>query len=181
MNINDKRICQLLGQQDPRGFNLLLEDYYRPLVLWADTYLKDIPAAEDLVQEFIVNFWEKRIYTRIEPEKLRGYLFTAIKNNALKHLAKIDPLRNPDLLDKSLVFEVMDIEDITEEMLQEIEREIERLPPRMREILRSVYVDGLRYKDVASKFNISIATVKTLLVRALKRLREIFAARKQFF
>lgn len=33
---------------------VLFNSYYRPLVLWADSFLGDIPAAEDLVQDFFV-------------------------------------------------------------------------------------------------------------------------------
>lgn len=175
MQINDKRICELLQRHDPRGFSLLLENYYRPLVLWADTYLKDIPAAEDLVQEFIVNFWERRVYERITPTNFRGYLFTSVKNSALKQLEKHDPLRHPHVLEE-MAFEMFDPDDLTEEMLRLLEAEIEKLPPRTREVLHAVYIDGLKHKEVAQKFAITIATVKTILMRAIKRLREVFAS-----
>lgn len=178
MHIDNKRICELLQRHDPKGFNLLLENYYRPLVLWADTYLKDIPASEDLVQEFIVNSWEKRIYGRITPDKLKGYLFTSIKNSALKQLEKRDPLRHPHVLE-DMTFEMFDPDDLTEEMILLLQAEIEKLPPRTREVLRAVYVDGLKYKEVARKFQITIATVKTILMRAIKRLREVLASWKK--
>lgn len=72
-------------------------------------------------------------------------------------------------------------DDITEEMLQAIEAEIKKLPPRMREVLTSVYIDGLSYRETSKKLNISISTVKTLLVNALKRLREKFSNYLQTF
>lgn len=72
-------------------------------------------------------------------------------------------------------------DDITEEMLQAIEAEIKKLPPRMREVLTSVYIDGLSYRETSEKLNISISTVKTLLVNALKRLREKFSNYLQTF
>ena len=45
----------------------------------------------------------------------------------------------------------------------------------MRQVLTSVYIDGLSYRETSEKLNISVSTVKTLLVNALKRLREIFS------
>ena len=52
MQVDDKLICKLLvGHDDPRGMEVLFNSYYRPLVLWADSFLGDIPAAEDLVQD----------------------------------------------------------------------------------------------------------------------------------
>ena len=70
---------------------------------------------------------------------------------------------------------------LTEEILQAMEEEIEKLPPRMREVLKAVYIDGLSYRETAEKFVISIATVKTLLVNALKRLRKVFSCFPRFF
>ena len=180
MQVDDKLICRFLGEHDHRGLEILFEYYYRPLVLWADTFLSDIPAAEDVVQDFLVDFWEKRAYERITSGSIRGYLFAAVRNRALKLLEKRDVLREaggvlPVLVDES------DTDWLTEEILQAVEAEIEKLPPRMREVLRAVYIDGLSYRETAEKFVISIATVKTLLVNALKRLRKVFSNFPRFF
>ena len=136
--------------------------------------------AEDVVQDFLVDFWEKRAYERITSGSIRGYLFAAVRNRALKLLEKRDVLREaggvlPVLVDES------DTDWLTEEILQAVEAEIEKLPPRMREVLRAVYIDGLSYRETAEKFVISIATVKTLLVNALKRLRKVFSNFPRFF
>ena len=180
MQVDDKLICRFLGEHDHRGMEVLFDYYYRPLVLWADTFLSDIPAAEDVVQDFLVDFWEKRAYERITSGSIRGYLFAAVRNRALKLLEKRDVLREaggvlPVLVDES------DTDWLTEEILQAVEAEIEKLPPRMREVLRAVYIDGLSYRETAEKFVISIATVKTLLVNALKRLRKVFSNFPRFF
>ena len=159
MQVDDKLICKLLvGHDDPRGMEVLFNSYYRPLVLWADSFLGDIPAAEDLVQDFFVAFWEQRAYARITSGNLRGYLFASVRNRALKLLEKRDPLR-----------------EACGELNENVEVEIEKLPPRTREVLKSVYIDGLSYRETADRFSISIATVKTLLVNALKYLRKVFS------
>lgn len=93
MFIDDNSICRLLKDRDSRGLELLFKYYYRPLVLWADTFLNDIPASEDLVQEFFVSFWEKHSYERITSGNLRGYIFVSVRNQSLKFLEKRDPLR----------------------------------------------------------------------------------------
>ena len=166
MQVDDKLICKLLvGHDDPRGMEVLFNSYYRPLVLWADSFL---------VQDFFVAFWEQRAYARITSGNLRGYLFASVRNRALKLLEKRDPLREAcgELNENA---EVEDTDWLTEEILQAIEAEIEKLPPRTREVLKSVYLDGLSYRETADRFSISIATVKTLLVNALKYLRKVFS------
>lgn len=174
MQTSDKFILRLLLEHNSYGMELMFQYYYRSLVLWADTYLNDIPAAEDLVQDFFLSFWENRSYERITSNNLRGYIFASVKNHALKLLEKRDPLREATTL-PSLELEDYKPDDITEEVLQTIEAEIKKLPLRMREVLTSVYIEGLSYRETSEKLNISISTVKTLLVNTLKRLREKFS------
>ncbi len=174
MRSADLRIYDILRGHDPRGMDLLFDVYYRPLVLWADTFLGDIPASEDLVQELFVAFWERRLYMNLSPGGLRSYFFAAVKNLALKYLNKKDPLRHVTRT-FPLIPDAIHPEDITEQMLQALTAEIEKLPPRTRQVLKAFYFEGLRYREIAEKFEISLATVKTLLVKALKKLREIFS------
>lgn len=157
MLINDDRICNLLNRKDPLGLEYLFDKYYRPLVVWANIYLKDLPASEDIVQDFYVSFWEKGSYEHILPARLKGYLFSAVKYMAIKHVEKKDPLRNPSQV-RGLLVEFIDVDDITEDMIRQVEAEIRKLPPRTRDVLMAVYYEGMRYKDVAARFSISTET-----------------------
>ena len=75
MQVDDKLIIGLLTANDPRGMEFMFTCYYRPLVLWTDTILNDIPAAEDLVQEFLVDFWQQHVYERISSGGIRGCFY----------------------------------------------------------------------------------------------------------
>lgn len=59
-----------------------------------------------------------------------------------------------------------------DEVFRRVEVEIGKLPPRTREIIRCVYLKGMKYKEVAEELGISVATVNSLLVKALKILRQ---------
>ena len=41
-----------------------------------------------------------------------------------------------------------------------------------REVIQCVYLKGMKYKEVAEELGISVATVNSLLVTALKKLRQ---------
>ena len=136
----------------------LFEEYYKPLVVWGDTFLNDVSRSEDLVQDFLIKLWEKRIGEKLEPSTLRSYLF-------------VDPVRYVcDFAHLEKPWEEYD--NMEEEVIQRIEREVKKLPSRSRDIIECVYLKGMRYKDVAAELNISVATVNTLLVNALKKLRQ---------
>ena len=170
MQESDDKICLLLQNGKEEGIDLLFVKYYKSLVLWADTFLNDIVKSEDIVQEFFVKLWERHLIADLRPDTLKYYLFTSVKNLALNALEKVDPLKKAydvNLIDTPQI----EYDDLTEELLCRVESEIEKLPPRSRDIVKAIYMEGLRYKEVADKFNISVATVKTLLVNALKKLR----------
>ncbi|HJA14068.1 MAG TPA: RNA polymerase subunit sigma-24, partial [Candidatus Butyricimonas faecavium] len=88
----DQKICSLLKVRKIGGMELLFREYYKPLVVWATTFLHDTQRAEDIVQDFFVKLWEKS-YVALLPETLKSYLFISIRNLALNQLDKIDPLR----------------------------------------------------------------------------------------
>ena len=171
MQQKDVQICDLLKNKKATGREFLFEEYYKPLVVWCDTFLNDISRSEDLVQDFLIKLWEKRIGEKLQPSTLRSYLFVSIRNLALNAKVKINPVRYVcDLGYFEKPWEEYD--NIEEEVIQRIEREIKKLPSRSRDIIECVYLKGMRYKDVAAELNISVATVNTLLVNALKKLRQ---------
>jgi len=171
--MNDVVIVRLLNEHNPHGMELLFGRYYRSLVLWADTFLDNIPLSEDLVQDLFVSLWKKSATGNLSIENLKSYLFTSVKNLALNRLDKRDPLKNAHPVCEVFA-QLIEPESIDEELLQALEAEIEKLPPRTKEVVKAVYIDGLKYKEAAQKLNISLATVKTLLVHALKRFRVAF-------
>ena len=170
MQEKDEEICVFLQNGKEKGLDLLFDEYYRSLVLWADTFLNDVKKSEDVVQEFFVKLWERHLVSGLRPETLKYYLFTSVKNLSLNALEKVDPLKRAYDINR-LNRPWVEYNNLTEEMLCRVEREIEKLSPRSRDVVKAVYMEGLRYKEVAEKLDVSVTTVKTLLVNALKKLR----------
>ena len=65
----------------------LFERYYRPLVVFAESYLHDLQSAEDLVQEQMVKLWSKQTFAGIVPEAL-GTFFVYRSEKCLYQLAR---------------------------------------------------------------------------------------------
>ncbi|WP_294140815.1 sigma-70 family RNA polymerase sigma factor [uncultured Sanguibacteroides sp.] len=149
----------------------LYHDYYEPLVLWADTIVKDMNLAEDVVQEFFIRLWEKKLYEHLKQKHLKSYLYTSVRNLALRKLQTKNKIEN--LPDISLVEKVWEDADHThDELIKHIMDEIQKLPPRSRKILECVHLKNMKYAEVAEEMGVSVSTVKTLLVRCVKSLRQ---------
>ena len=169
----DIRICELLQRRNSEGMKLLFENYFRPLVLWGATFLEHIGQAEDLVQDFFIKLWESGLAETLRPASLKSYLFTSVRNLALNAIEKKDPLKHASNI---AYFERPweEYDDFEEEIVKLVQEEIRKLPERTREVVTCVYLKGMRYKEVAQALNISVSTVNTLIVHALKKLRKAY-------
>jgi RNA polymerase sigma-70 factor, ECF subfamily len=158
---------------DEKAFEALFRRYYAHLCLYATQILKNPSAAEEIVQELFVRFWEKREETEIETS-LKNYLFRAVKNHCLNYIKhnQIKREYSQKFLAENEPFSAeYDFESQTE-LFRKIEESISALPEKRQEIFRLSRQEGLKYREIAEKMNISIKTVETQMGLAIKTLRE---------
>ena len=67
-----------------------------------------------------------------------------------------------------------------EKIIGEIKEELEQMPRQTRKIISLIFIQNMKYQEVADEMNISINTVKTLLRNGIKHLRNR-DLKKQFF
>lgn len=171
MQENDKVITELLSHHHEKGMEILFNRYYKPLVIYANRILNNIPDSEDLVQTFFVKIWEKSNSLSLQAQTLKSFLYISIRNMAFDKLEKKDPLKNTaNFCNLEIKWEEYDTGK--EEMFTIIEQEIELLPLRSREIIQCIYLQGFSYKETAEYLGVSISTVNTLLVNTLKKIRK---------
>lgn len=171
MFLSDKDILELMRKDKTAGIQQLFDRFYRPLVLFADEFLKDQSSAENVVQELFVKLWEDDYLLRSVGISLASYLYSAVRNQAISFLQKKDVLRGSRELE-GMDIPVEMIVDIDEERMDAVRQEVERLPERTRQVVEGVMLRGLKYKEAAEELEISINTVKFLLKAGIKRLRE---------
>ena len=175
MYFSDQDILASMRKDKTIGIQRLFDRYYRPLVLFADEFLKDRSAAEDLVQDFFVKLWEDDYLLKVAEGALGSYLYSAVRNRAISFLQKKDVLRDSQELGVIDIF-VDVVEDIDEERMDIVMKEVELLPERTRQVVERVMLRGLKYKEAAEELKISINTVKFALKEGTKRLRERLAS-----
>jgi RNA polymerase sigma-70 factor (ECF subfamily) len=147
--------------------------YCQPLINFANRYINDIHIAENIVQDIFFKLWEKR--SRLNPDSnIKSYIFTAVKNHALKYLRHYDVVKRSETELKSISLTVKTPEDFLheKEFAQSVQNAINELPERCRLIFSMNRFDQLTYAEIASVLNISIKTVETQMGRALKFLRK---------
>lgn len=171
MVAKDREICDLLNSHDERGMKLLFEVYYKSLVSWANTFLNNLEVAEDVVQEFFIALWNQEVHRELRPDSLSSFLRVLVRNRCYNRLTKRDVFTRFVSVERvDCMFEEYD--DTKDRIVAKVMDEIALLPPRSQEILKGVFIKGMKYREVAECYGISISTVKTLLGTAVRRLRE---------
>ena len=130
--------------------------------------------ADDLVQETLARAWEKRrLWTA--GSDLRAWLFTIMHNVFGNQRASAKrEAQNVSLDDDESTFEVpvRATQQIRVE-LQEILREVARLPEEQRQVLVLAAVEELRYEEIAAILSIPVGTVMSRLSRAREKMRRV--------
>lgn len=67
------------------SFSLLFKKYKEPFISFANSYLHDRVAAEDIYTDAMVQYWEKRDELSSDVN-VPAYILTIVKNMALNHL-----------------------------------------------------------------------------------------------
>lgn len=165
-------LLSLLKKGDKSGLEQLFRIFYKPLVIYAYRLLGNQADAEDAVQEIFIKFWQRNQFADIR-SYLRSYLYNSVRNHCVNILESRKgktsiPLESiPDIPDESTIPQKQELE----KRLEEIHREIEKLPTRTRHIVQAILLEHKKYKEVAETEHIAVNTVKTLLQRALTELR----------
>ena len=176
MQNNDADILRWLEAGNPKGMNALFDRYYRPLVLFANQYLHDIPWAEDIVQEQFVKFWESKLFVGLQEKTLPSFLFTITKNACINAMERrgIETVGLEEGLHVAAEEEATELDEHT---VLAVRQALKQLPERTREVVRCVICESYSYAKAAETLNITINTVKTSLQKGMKALRGILGER----
>jgi len=165
-----------LRQGDSTAFDAIFRAWYGPLVGTAERMLRDRAVAEELVQDVMLELWRRR--ETLDPGgSPQAYLFQATRNRVLNHLRHrtIEQRSEPELRAESSTAPPADAQVGEEELDVAVQRAIQALPDRCREVFELSRVHGLRYAEIASTLGISVKTVEAQMGKALRLLRECLA------
>jgi RNA polymerase sigma-70 factor, ECF subfamily len=150
---------------------------YQDMVFSTAVRLTSNPAqAEDISQEVFLRAYESFDNLRSSP-KAGGWLKTVATNLTLNHLTRhrkrwrlfsevfSDDTRDEELDSAAEVFDTVLAELETDERRARVEKVLERLPDHQRIPLVLYHYEEMPYQDIADRLGISLAKVKTDILR----------------
>jgi RNA polymerase sigma-70 factor (ECF subfamily) len=172
--LKDLLLIEGLGRRDKVVFDYIFNYYYSSLCAFSMQYIKDRNAVEDLVQDFFVSLWMEVPGLQIH-SSLRSYLFAGIKNRCLdhqKHQKVTEKYRAYMLFASGNDSNSADNYFAESELRQAIQKCLEKLPPRCREIFELSRLNGLSNHDISEQLGLSKRTVELQISNSLKVLRK---------
>jgi RNA polymerase sigma-70 factor (ECF subfamily) len=173
-NLSDRELTDLLRRNDQGAFTEIYHRYKWVLYLHAVKRIGNREEARDIVQELFTTLWDKRGELDLTTY-LSGYLYTSVRNRIIKlisHqqvvLSYVDSIRRT----------IAQTDCITDHKAREnslaevIEKEINELPEKMREIFIMSRKRHMSHKEIANELGIAESTVKRQVSNALHILRK---------
>jgi len=169
----DAKLLELIQQDNRDAFDQIYNRYWEKLFLYVAKVVRDSEEAQDIVQEVFVSLWERRQKLGTI-NSLSAYLFAASRYKGLSYVKA--HLHKNRYMDSIAAFfscgdNSLDEQQSVAELATFIDRQIEKLPSKMREIFILSRKENLSYKEISTRLQISDKTVKKQISNALKLFR----------
>lgn len=169
----DEDLISMLKNGSRDAFTELYNRYKGILILHAYKKLGNFEEAKEIVQEVFSMMWLNHA-SLPEVKNTGAYLYTLVRNKVLNFIEHRGVEARYAASFKDFISDqhyVTDLQMREKEMQAMIDREIEALPPKMREVFLLSRKEHLSHKEIAEKLEISEFTVKNHIKAALKILR----------
>lgn len=172
--MKDEEMLDGIISNQQAAFSIFFNTYWKDFYSYLYRMLQDEEESTDILQDTFTTIWENRQKLK-HVQSLKGYVYRIIHYKAVKAIQHNIKLRN--LKDELASYFPRHDDKLTEEvdakeLANLINREIQNLPPRMREIFLLSRNEQLSYKEIAEQLAISENTVKKQVSTSIKQLKQ---------
>jgi RNA polymerase sigma-70 factor (ECF subfamily) len=162
-----------LKQGDKTAFSSLFNKYYKDMVLYGGNILQNQALSEDVVQNVFLKLWKDRDGLEIK-KSLKSYLLRSVHNGCLDEIRHKGIVRNFETYKiKTIDGDNLYTEDyvLYSDLKNNLDEAISKLPLQCREAFEMNRIEGLKYREIAEKLNVSERTIEVRIGKALGLLR----------
>lgn len=152
----------------------LFNKWQEGLVYFANQYLKNSDESIEIVNDAFMAIWERRETLKLD-DSIKGYIYTTVRNKCLNAIKKVNPeqyAEDVQEISRSSEYNIQHNLE-AEETEGKLNRAIEALPPRCKEIFLLSRKEGMSYKEIAKTVDVSTKTVENQIGIALKQLKVV--------
>lgn len=171
--LNYLQFIEALKLGDSTAYTILVDTYHHKLCIYAYSLINDQKAAEDIVQNVFIRTWKKRDQLKSDFE-IKSFLYKSVYNEFIDEYRKqkmVVPLEKKYIDAITTIVENED-EYGLEQRIKLVKREIQKLPPKCKEIFMLSKQDGLTNLEIAEYKQVSIKSVEAHISKAFNILRK---------
>jgi RNA polymerase sigma-70 factor (family 1) len=170
----DAELMREIKADNMFAFDIIYKKYSKKVFKFGYSILKSTEESENLIQDVFLNLWENR-HKVVNDSSIKSYVFTITYNSAISVLRKkaredkfVEYLKSLQELHE----EPVNVEIEFNELSGKLDTILNKLPPRQKEVYQLHKIDGLTYKQIAERLNISVNTIENHMAGALKTIRK---------
>ncbi|SDL15898.1 RNA polymerase sigma-70 factor, ECF subfamily [Pedobacter sp. ok626] len=173
--VPDTELVMLLKKGDQLAYSEIYKRFFGILQAFVYKRLRDEDEAKDILQELFTDVWLKR--EDLEIPALSPYLYRAVRNKMVNRMVH----REVEERYMQSIANMMEHDSImTDHLIREkelaarIEKEVNLLPKRVREVFLRSRQANKTYQEISDELNLTKQSVRTYAKIGLKILRERF-------
>jgi RNA polymerase sigma-70 factor (ECF subfamily) len=177
--VSDETLIARFQQGDVQAFDVLVRRYKDQLLNYVFRFVGNRNDAEDIVQETFLRVYKNKHYYK-EIAKFSTWVYTIAGNLAKTELRrrkrrKVFSVSN--FVNDERDFDIPDLDRNPEKEVDGsikddiIQRTIEKLPPKFKEVILLRDVQGFAYEEISQILNIPLGTVKSRVNRGRLKLQ----------
>ena len=154
----------------------LFRIHYKSLKMYAFRFLHNDDAAEDIVQDVFLEFWQKQHLIRFD-KNVKSYLFKSVYNRSINYLNsmshKSKTLIAPNELLENYLHQTQNTQEdnlINKEIHKEIGIAVNNLPPQCKKVFLLSRTYELKNKEIAEQLDISVKSVEKHISKAIAQI-----------
>lgn len=177
--ITDEQLLIAVGnQQDRQAFNRLFQRFSGRIFALGMKLTRNEQLANDLVQEAMLNVWQKAPLYDLDRGNAQGWIFTLARNRCFDLLRKIK--RQPSTVSADDIWPVdgeFSSDQVHEEeasqqvAIAQIEKYYQALPDAQRAVVEQIYINDLTHEEAAKALQIPLGTLKSRLRLGVEKLK----------
>lgn len=170
---SDETLVEAMKKGDSEAFSCLFDRYWQKMYIVVFSISRDKEVCSEIVHDIFLNLWLKR--EKLQIEYFKGYITASARYHVYRHVKNVKKktIEYREELDYGNLVAVNDGESNIRyrELEKKVEKELEELPCRCREIFILSRMEQLTNDEIAARLDISKRTVENQLTHALHHLR----------
>lgn len=173
----DKEILAAFAQGSPLAFEHIYHRFHTHIFVVAHRYIRSEEDAKDIRSKCFIRLWELRETLHFDTMgALFSWLRSTITNSCIDHLRSVSirESKRPEIVQRYWqdneidIFEASDKEAI---ILERLLKDIDRLPPKCKEVFKMRWLRDLKFREIAEELNTDVSTIKKRYARAVVLLK----------